>query len=564
MKNKKNRDLMLKKITPAITEKILTLFRLNLTPRQLCDLELLMNGGFAPLTGFLTEKDYLSVIKNMRLSDGTLWPMPVVLDVFNGKDYKVGSEIILCDEYGKPLAIFKITSIYKPDKKKEAKLVYGTTDKTHFGVSYLMHTMYDYYLGGTIQGINPVDRYDFAELRTTPQELKKWFVKNKWKTVIAFQTRNPLHQAHFSIIKQAADQYKAKILLHPSVGLTKDGDIDYITRVRCYSALVKNYMQDFAKLSLLPLAMRMGGPREALWHAIIRKNFGATHFIIGRDHAGPGNDKKGKPFYGPYDAQKLVKKYERELGITIIPFSEMVYVEEKKRYLPINKVKKSDTIKNISGTQFRQMLHENTSVPDWFSFPEVIKELQRGMQKQRKDGLTIFFTGLSGAGKSTIAKILYFKLLEMQDKQVTLLDGDVVRQNLSKGLSFTKDDRNENIKRIGFVANEITKHRGIAICAAIAPYEEARAKNRDLITRNGKYIEVYISTPIEICMKRDVKSLYKKAGKGLVKGMTGLDDPYESPINPEISIDTTKIKPQDSVNKIIDYLIKNKLIQLHN
>jgi len=553
------KNLMLgEKELQKIQKKLLTLPRINLSTRQVCDLELLMTGAFSPLAGFMNKKDYESVISNMRLADGTVWPMPVVLDIEN-KRFKVGSEIILCDEFGKPLAMMSVESVYKPDKKKEAQAVYGTTGTDHFGVNYLLKEVKDYYIGGSIKGISEVERHDFSHLRLTPSELQQFFREQGWEKVIAFQTRNPLHKVHYNLIKTAAQEHNAKVLLHPAVGMTKDGDVDYITRIRSYIKMHK-YIKDFAMISLLPLAMRMAGPREALWHAIIRKNYGCTHFIVGRDHASPGKDSKGINFYGPYDAQTMVEQYADEIGIVVVPFKEMVYVEELSEYSPIDRVDPSHTIKSISGTEVRKMLVDGADIPEWFSFPEIVDELRKGVVKQKKDGVTIFFTGLSGAGKSTIARILYYKLIELQDKPVTLLDGDIVRQNLSKGLGFSRDDRNENIKRIGFVANLITKHGGIAICSAIAPYAESRDMNRKLISKNGMYIEVHVSTPLEVCMKRDTKQLYQKSKMGIIKGLTGVDDPYEEPVNPELIINTSDIAPQESVAMIMDYLVESKVL----
>lgn len=562
MKYQKLVNLMVKnnKELLVINKKILSLPRINLNPRQLCDLELLMNGAFSPLAGFMDEENYDSVITKMRLKTGAIFPIPIILDVENSKDYKIGSELVLCDEFGKPLALFTISSIYQPNKQKEVKYVYDTTNSYHPGVHYVLRNTHNYYLGGKIKGIDTVDRFDFVEYRHTPKELKTLFANNNWQKIIGFQTRNPLHKAHYSMIRMAAQEYNAKVLLHPIVGLTKEGDIDYITRVKCYIKLFNNHLKDIAKLSLLPLAMRMAGPREAILHAIIRKNYGCTHFIVGRDHAGPGKDLKEKPFYTPYDAQKMVMKYSKEIGIKIIPFDEMVYVEQLKKYIPITLIKKDHTIKRISGTEFRKMIIRNEKIPEWFSFQEIINEIKKGTKKDVRDGLTIFFTGLPCSGKSTIARLLYFKLLECQDKKVTLLDGDIIRQNLSKGLGFSREDRITNIQRIGFVANEITKHRGIAICSAIAPHEEARKKNRHLISNNGTYIEVYVSTPINICKKRDTKALYQKAKLGLLKGFTGVDDSYEKPKNPEITIDTINLSPSKNTDEIIRYLRKYKLI----
>ena len=559
------KDLMFSGLEKGqLNDDMAALPRIILTDRQLCDLELLLNGGFYPLEGFLTEEEYLSVLEKRRLPNGAIWPMPIVLDVNEEGLVSKGDTVLLCDKYTKPLAVMEVDSVYKPDKKKEAKAVYGTTDTAHFGVQTLFEQTGNLYIGGKVQGITLPEYSDFNELRHTPKELRKILKEKGWDKVVGFQTRNPMHRAHFEIVKRAAQEIGGKALIHPVVGLTKTGDINYMTRVRSYKKVHENYASDFAAISLLPLAMRMAGPVEALWHALIRKNYGCTHFIIGRDHAGPGKDSKGVPFYGMYDAQDLVKEHEEEIGIKLVTPKEMVFVEEKNKYFPFDEVKKTYNVKNISGTQLRGMLEKEEEIPEWFSFPEVIEEIKKGAKREKNRGVTLFFTGLSGSGKSTIALLLNSKLQESQEKETTLLDGDIVRLNLSKGLGFSHEDRNTNIERIGFVASEVVRHGGIAICAAIAPYEESRKNNRERISELGSYIEVYISTPIEVCKERDVKGLYKKAEKGLIKGFTGVDDPYEKPKNAEIVLDTTNKTSHECVEIIFEYLKSHNLISNNN
>lgn len=543
-----------KKHQLLITDKLVALPRINLNERQVFDLELILNGAFAPLQGFLGEDDYLSVLSSMRLRSGALWPIPVVLDMPETSGFKEGDEIILCDHYGNPLALFTIESIYSSRKDKEAEAVFGTRDLFHPGVKILLFNTGRMYFGGRVQGINFSPKYDFTDLRYHPSELKAWFKENGWQKIVAFQTRNPIHRAHYELMRRAAEVTGGKILIHPVIGVTKDGDVDYVTRVKIYQRVHECYMKDFAKLALLPLAMRMAGPREALWHAIIRKNYGCTHLIIGRDHAGPGKDKNDRPFYGEYEAQDLVRRHEQELGIKVVPQEELVYVEELKKYVPKSEVLSHHTAKNLSGTELRGRLARGEKIPEWFSFPEVVDELEKGMQREWQKGLTVFFTGLPSSGKSTIAHILAARLRELQARKITLLDGDVVRLHLSRGLGFSQEDRNLNIERMGFVANEVTRHGGICICAAVAPYEEARAKNRALISRNGTYVEIFVSTPLETCKQRDVKGLYRKAEAGKLQNFTGISDPYEVPRNPEIAIDTTKSSSLDCANQIIKYL----------
>lgn len=525
----------------------------DLTERQLCDIELLLNGAFSPLEGFLNKADYDRVVEGMRLTDGTLWPMPLTLDVSEtfAKSIDIGSKVALRDLEGVLVTILEVSDIWRPDKTREALYVFGTDDQKHPGVDYLFNKAYPIYIGGRIKGIQPPIHYAFKHLRDTPRELREKFKKWGWRRVVAFQTRNPMHRAHQELTFRAAQMVEANLLIHPVVGMTKRGDIDRYSRVRCYEHLLKTYPEQTTNLSLLNLAMRMGGPREALWHAIIRKNHGCTHFIVGRDHAGPGKNGQGVDFYGPYDAQELVAKHQQELGIQIVPFQEMVYVQEKAQYVPVNKIPPDSTVLNISGTEFRRRLQEGLEIPEWFSYPEVVAELRRTHPPRHKQGFTVFFTGLSGAGKSTIANALMVKLMELGGRSVTLLDGDVVRKHLSSELGFSKEHRNINILRIGYVASEITKNGGIAICAPIAPYATTRREVREMISPYGGFIEVYVATSLEICEGRDRKGLYAKARAGIIKEFTGISDPYEIPEKPEMVLDTSESIPDEAAQRII-------------
>ena len=530
----------------------------DLTQRQVCDLDLLMNGAFSPLEGFLGREDYESVCERMRLANGLVWPMPVTLDVSEkfASGLKRGDRIALRDHEGVLLATMQVGDIWQPDRQREAQQVYGTTDTLHPGVHYLLHTSNPVYVGGTVQGVEPPTYYDFKLLRDTPSELRGRFRKMGWRRVVAFQTRNPLHRAHQELTFRAARETEANLLIHPVVGMTKPGDIDHYTRVRCYEHVLEQYPEQTTQLSLLNLAMRMAGPREALWHAIIRKNYGCTHFIVGRDHAGPGNDRNGQPFYGPYDAQELFRGYEAELDIAMVPFKNMVYVENRAEYVADDEVRPGDTVLNLSGTEFRRRLQEGLEIPEWFSYPKVVEELRRAHPPRHEQGFTVFFTGLSGSGKSTIANALLIKLLEDGSRPVTLLDGDIVRKHLSSELTFSKEHRDLNIRRIGFVASEITKNGGIAICAPIAPYAATRREVRNMISPLGGFIEIYVATPIEVCEQRDRKGLYAKARAGILKGFTGIDDPYEVPENAEIVINTTELTPDLAAHRILITLEK--------
>lgn len=525
----------------------------DLTPRQICDLELLMNGGFFPLKGFLSEADYEGVVDNMRLADGTLWPMPITLDVNEkfAEGIAPGQDIALRDQEGVILAILSVTDKWVPNKAREAEKVFGADDLAHPAVNYLHNTAGAVYLGGPITGIQQPVHYDFKARRDTPNELRAYFRKLGWQKIVAFQTRNPLHRAHQELTFRAAREAMANLLIHPVVGMTKPGDVDHFTRVRCYEAVLDQYPQSTTTMSLLNLAMRMAGPREAVWHGLIRKNHGVTHFIVGRDHAGPGKNSQGVDFYGPYDAQTLFKQYEAEIGVTMVDFKHMVYVQEKAQYYPANEVPEGCTVLDISGTELRRRLREGLDIPEWFSFPQVVSELRRTSPARAKQGFTVFFTGLSGSGKSTIANALMVKLMEMGGRPVTLLDGDVVRKHLSSELGFSKEHRDINIKRIGYVASEITKNGGIAICAPIAPYTATRRAVREMIEAYGAFVEVHVATSLEECERRDRKGLYKLAREGKIKEFTGISDPYEAPASPELAVDTTGVDVDHCAHQVI-------------
>ena len=534
-------------------QKALSYISWDLTDRQLCDIELLLNGAFSPLEGFLTRAEYDGVLKDMRLPGGVLWPMPITLDVSEefAQQVQSGDTIALRDPEGALIATFDVEDNWAPDKALEAQSVFGTQDQKHPGVNYLLNTAHPIYLGGRLRGLEAPSHYDFRALRDTPAEMRERLRKLGWRKVVAFQTRNPMHRAHVELTFRAARDNEANLLIHPVVGMTKPGDIDHYTRVRCYEHLLEQYPEQTTALSLLGLAMRMAGPREAVWHALIRKNYGCTHFIVGRDHAGPGNDSNGKPFYGPYDAQQMMMDYADDLDITMVPFQLMVYVEDRAEYMPVDETTDEQTVLNISGTEFRRRLQEGLEIPGWFSYPKVVEELRKSYPPRHQQGVTIFFTGLSGSGKSTIANALLVKLLEIGDRPVTLLDGDHVRKNLSSELGFSKEHRDINIKRIGYVASEICKNGGIAICAPIAPYAATRQFVREINEKVGGFVEVHVATSIEVCEERDRKGLYAKARAGIIKEFTGISDPYEVPENPEMSIDTVDLSPDLAAHRIL-------------
>ena len=532
-------------------------FSIDLTPRQLFDLELILNGGFSPLKGFMIREEYESVLSNATLQNGLLWPIPVYLDVPEKVALRLspGQQVALRDLEGFMLAVLKVAEVWKADKVREAVRIYGMGSTEHPGVARLLESGAEYYVGGEVVGIQPPIHYGYKMLRMTPAETRALFTKLGWRQVLAFDTHKPLHNAHKEMTLRAARQHYANILLHPIVGLTHPGDIDYYARVRCYEAIVRTYPPGSVVLGLLPLAMRMAGPREALWHAIIRKNFGCTHFMVAEDHADPRAFNGLKRIYPLGAAQKFVADHEAQSGMIMVELKKMAYFPSKAQYIPVEECPEQEgAFAQLGATELRRRLDFGLEIPPWFSPPEVVEVLKKAYPSRSRQGITIFFTGLSGSGKSTIAKVLMSRFLEMGDRPVTLLDGDVIRKNLSSELGFSRQHRELNIIRIGYVASEITKNGGIAICAPIAAISSPRLANRHLISKYGGYIEVYMSTPLSVCESRDRKGLYAKARAGLIKGFTGIDDPYEKPENPEIALDTSNITPDEAAEEILLYL----------
>jgi len=534
---------------------------IQLSERSLCDLELMATGAFSPIDRFMGREDYRRVVAEMRLSSGQLFPIPITLPIRDDLQIQLDSEVALLDARNEIVAVMYVDEIYEWDLEEAAQEVFKTTDVRHPLVAE-MHRWGKRNIAGRLKVLRLPQRYDFRELRLTPRQTRTHLEHLGSENVVAFQTRNPLHRAHEELTRRAAEDIDGVLLLHPVVGLTKPGDIDYFTRVRTYRALANNYYDpNHMLLALLPLAMRMAGPREALWHALIRRNYGANHMIIGRDHASPGNDSNGKPFYGPYDAQDLVKGVEEELGVKAVPFGEFVYLPDEQRYEDVRKLKPNATVAQLSGTQARDWYRDGgVDLPDWFARPEVAAAIAETYPPRFKQGFCIWFTGLSAAGKSTTAEILTVLLQEL-GRQVTLLDGDVVRNNLSRGLGFSKDDRDANIRRIGFVASEIVRHHGAVICAAVSPYRSTRNGVRSLVGAE-RFIEVFVNTPIEECERRDSKGMYLKARRGEIKNFTGIDDPYEPPLQPELELNTTTHTAEENARLIIDYLTERGFVKV--
>lgn len=529
---------------------------LDLNPRQLSDLELLLNRACYPLSGYLSRADYEGVLERMRLADNTVWPLPICLDVKEelARSLQPGQKLALNDQEGFLLAVLTVQDIWQPDKAREARQVYGTdAPAAHPGVQQLLEQVHDWYLGGPVAGLSLPLHYDFRELRLTPAETHRRFTQNGWRRVLGFHTEEYLHCAHREMVLAAARDIGASILLHPVVGMESPGSLDHYTHVRCYQAFVGKFPKNMITLGLTPLAERWAGPREALWHAIVRRNFGCSHFMVADDHGDPFAGSDRELFYPRHAAQQLVAQYSEETGIGMVPQERMGYQEDQARYVFLKDVDK-EAVKSISSRELRHRLEWDLEIPAWFSYPEVVAELRKSFPPRSRQGFTLFMTGLSGSGKSTIARALLVKFMEMRDRPVTLLDGDIVRKNLSSELTYSKEHRNLNVIRIGFVASEITKNGGIALCAPIAPYEESRRANRELISRYGGYVEVYVATPLAVCEQRDRKGLYAKARAGKIQGVTGVSDPYIPPVNPEITIDTTRMTPAEAVQEILLYL----------
>lgn len=544
----------------ALKEKASHLPSLQLSERSVCDLELLAIGAFSPLDRFMGWEDEQRVLHEMRLAGGNIFPIPVTLPVEEGSPIRLDGEVALRNSKNELLAVMTVEEIYRWDLMKTARLALGTTDPRHPLVAE-MHRWGRLNISGRLQVVQLPQHYDFQSLRLTPSQTRAALEKMGYHNVVAFQTRNPLHRVHEELTKRAAEEVGGILFLHPVVGLTKPGDVDHYTRVRTYKALGERYFEpDRMLLALLPLAMRLAGPREALWHALIRRNYGANHLIVGRDHASPGLDSKGKNFYGPYDAQELVARFSDELGVAMVPFRELVYLPDEDRYDEISRVPAQARTASISGTEVREYyLNIGKTLPAWFTRPEVAEILAETHPPRHRQGVCIWFTGLSGAGKSTTAEILTDLLLE-RGRRVTVLDGDVVRSHLSKGLGFSKEDRDVNIRRIGYVASEIVRHRGLVICAAVSPYRATRNDVRSMVGKDH-FVEVFVDTPLEVCEARDTKGMYTKARRGEIKGFTGIDDPYEPPLNPEITLSTIDKTVEENARRILEYLLDKGFVR---
>ena len=530
---------------------------LTLSQRQLCDLELMMNGGFTPLDGFMDRESWAHVLESMRLPGGELWPIPVTLDVKRELAERIepGTRVALRDQEGLVLAVLDVSGIWEPDKRIEAQQVYGTTSARHPGVRHLYERIGAVYVGGRVSGIRLPTHYDYQDLRHSPRELGRFFDRLGWRRIVAFHTSRPMHKRERELTLHAAREVRGHLLLHPVAGVTMHHDLGHFARIKCYQEILRHYPQQLAALSLLPLATRGAGPREALWHAIIRRNYGCTDFIVESGHATPAQPAGAEALYSSRAAQDLAREHERELGIAIFPAGRLGYSPGARRYVPVGNggVHEDETVPFGDADLAARISHEE-EVPDWFTYPEVVERLRAVYPAPREQGITLFFTGLSGSGKSTLAKIMYGKFIEEGRRSVTLLDGDIVRHHLSSELGFSKAHRDINVRRIGFVASEITKNRGVAICAPIAPYAGTRRDVREMVEAHGAMVEIYVCTPLEVCEARDRKGLYARARRGIIPEFTGISDPYEVPEHPEITIDTTDLTPMQAAQEIFLYL----------
>lgn len=532
---------------------------LQISERCVCDLELLATGAFSPLDRFMDREDYERVLEEMRLSDGHLFPLPVTLPVEENRELRLDGQVVLCDSRNEPLAVLTLEEIYEWDRIQLAEKVFRTTDVRHPLVAE-MHRWGKWNLSGRVQILKLPQRHDFLEHRLTPQQTRHQLRRMGHSNVVAFQTRNPLHRVHEELTKRAIEEVEGTLLLHPVVGMTKPGDVDHYTRVRTYKVLASNYYHKHRiLLALLPLAMRLAGPKEALWHALIRRNYGANFLVVGRDHASPGKDSEGKPYYESLEAQQLVDRFRQELGVRVVPFRELVYLPDANRFEEVSSISAETPRISISGSQIREKyLDKGRQLPDWFTRREVAGILSETYPPRHRQGVCIWFTGLSGSGKSTTAEVLTVLMME-HGRRVTILDGDVVRTHLSKGLGFSKEDRDTNIRRIGFFAAEIVAHGGAVICAAVSPYRSTRNDVRNMVKSNC-FVEVFVDTPLEVCELRDAKGMYARARRGEIQGFTGIDDPYEAPEHPEITLDTVKHGPAENARQILDHLIQEGFI----
>jgi sulfate adenylyltransferase len=528
---------------------------IQLSPRSLSDLELLATGALSPLDRFMGRADYLRVVEDMRLDSGLVFPIPVTLPVGDTPGLREGAEVALRTPHNDVVALMRIEEMWAWDLAREARHVLGTTDVRHPVVTE-MHGWGRTCVSGPLTVLSLPKHHDFSDLRHTPGEVRAALAARGSGRMVAFEASHPLHRADEEMTKRAAGQIGGTLLIHPAVGLNQPGDVEYYARVRSYRLLIaRHYDPSRTLLNLVPLATRMAGPREALWHAIVHRNHGATHLIVGRDYADPAVGAGGQLFYGPHEAQAQLERHEGELGVTMVPAGDLVYLPREDRYEETSRVPAGVETATLSAAEVRDdYLAKGRPLPAWFTRPETAVILSQVSPPRASQGFCLWFTGLSGAGKSSIAEAVMVMLLE-RGRAVTVLDGDVVRTHLSRGLGFSKEDRDTNIRRIGFVAMEIVRHNGAVICAAVSPYEATRNECRAMVG-NDRFVLVHVDTPIEVCEQRDTKGMYARARRGEIRGFTGIDDPYERPANPDMVLTTTECTPEDNARAVVAHLVK--------
>jgi sulfate adenylyltransferase len=525
----------------ALKRDALSLPSLDLGWRQQCELEMLMTGAYSPRTGFMTRAQCVRVESDRQLDDGSFWPLPVTLASRQkiAAELKPGDRVALRDGEGFMLAVLTVSDVWDDDGAKPNEIEPNKTEPNKI-----------WHLGGAVEGVALPSHPDFASLRATPAELRALFARRGWRRVVAWQAHHPMHRAQFEFCLKSAIENEANLLLHPQVG----GDITdapgYFGLVRSFLAIRERFPAATTQLSLLPAPPREASVCALLLRAIVARNYGCSLLIAGGEHQADGNCRRGEDLTRAH-ADLPVAELADKIGVQLIAYPRMVYVEDRAEHLPESEAPAAARLLTLSGEEFQRRMRAGLKIPDWFSFPEVLAELHRQSPPRERQGFTVFFTGLSGSGKSTLARALTARLMEMGGRSVTLLDGDIVRRHLSSELGFSKAHRDINVRRIGFVASEITKNRGIAICAPIAPYRQTRRDVRAMIEAAGGFVEIHVATPIETCESRDRKGLYAKARAGLIPEFTGVSDPYEVPENPELAIDTTHLGIDEAVQQVL-------------
>jgi sulfate adenylyltransferase len=536
-----------------IKQEVLNLPSLDLSWKQICELELLLNGALSPLTGYMNQAERHSVLSGMKLPDGLFWPRPVMLVVSEkaAQNLAAGQTVALRDSEGVMPAILHISEVWPADPEAEMALA----EASGVPLARTQAEAGQFYVGGRLEGVTLPPRHDFLNLRLTPAEMREQFARLGWRKVMAYQPSQALHRPQYEFLLRTAMQQEANLLIHAVAGSDPVLESGHFALVRACQALMPRLPASTSMLALNPMTPWAAGPRKTLLKAIMARNYGCSQLVTGGETVLESLHKESSQRRGqdtPNLSSDTVYAVAKEsLGVTLLPFPRMVYVEDRDEWLPEETVPADTRSESMSGAELTRRLMQNIKVPEWFSFPEVLDEMRKAYPPRKQQGFTVFFTGLSGSGKSTIARALTVRLMEMGGRRVSLLDGDIVRTHLSSELGFSKAHRDINIRRIGFVASEITKHGGTAICAPIAPYQATRRAVRSMIEEWGGFLEIHVSTSVEVCEGRDRKGLYAKARAGLIPEFTGVSDPYEIPENAELTIDTTRYSVEEAVQMIV-------------